>query len=63
MNKKQYIQPNTVCFQFNCAQRMMAGSVIGAEVFDDEFDPESMESLSRKHSFWDDEDDNTEEWF
>lgn len=63
MNKKQYIQPNTVCFQFNCAQRMMAGSIIEAEVFDDEFDPESMESLSRRQNLWDDEDDNTDDSF
>ena len=63
MKKKLYIQPNAVCYQFNCAQRMMAGSIIEAEVFDDEFDPESMESLSRRQNLWDDEDDNTDDSF
>lgn len=57
MKKKHYLQPNTVCFQFNCAQRMMVGSVIDAEVYDDEFDPESMESLSRRQNLWDDEEE------
>lgn len=63
MKKKMYIQPNVVCFQFNCGQKLMAGSIIEAEVYNDEFDPESMESLSRKRNFWDDEDDNSEEYF
>ncbi len=61
MKKKMYIQPNAVYFQFNCGQRLMAGSSIKAEVYDDEFDPESMEPLSRKQNLWDDEEDNTEE--
>jgi len=61
MNKKQYIQPNVVCDHFNNGQELMAGSVIGAEVYADEFDPESMESLSRKQNLWDDEEDYTEE--
>jgi hypothetical protein len=45
MEKKQYIQPTTVSLPFDCGQELMAGSVIEAEVYDDEFDPESMESL------------------
>lgn len=61
MNKKQYIQPNVVCDHFNNGQELMAGSVIGAEVYADEFDPESMESLSRNYGHWDDEDDYIEE--
>jgi hypothetical protein len=60
MKKKLYIQPNAVCYQFNCEQVLMTGSVIKAEVYDGEFDPESMESLSRRHNLWDDEDDNIE---
>jgi hypothetical protein len=61
MNKKQYIQPNVVCYHFNNGQELMAGSTIETEVFNDEFDPKSMESLSRNHGHWDDEDDNIEE--
>lgn len=63
MKKKQYIQPNAVCYQFNCGQELMTGSSIKAEVFNDEFDPESMESLSRRHNLWDDEEDNTYDQF
>ena len=59
MKKKQYIQPTAVSLPFDCGQELMAGSSIKAEVFNDEFDPANMESLSRKQNLWDDEDDNT----
>ena len=55
MKKKHYIQPNVVCDHFNNGQELMAGSTIETEVFNDEFDPKSMESLSRKQNLWDDE--------
>ena len=57
MKKKLYIKPNVICFQFNCRKNLMAGSTVETKVYSDEFDPESMESLSRKHSFWDDEEE------
>ncbi len=57
MKKKLYIKPNVTCFQFNCGKNLMAGSTVETKVYSDEFDPESMESLSRKHSFWDDEEE------
>ena len=53
MKKKLYIKPNVICFQFNCEKKLMAGSTVETKVYSDEFDPESMESLSRMHSFWD----------
>ena len=53
MKNKLYIKPNVICFQFNCEKKLMAGSTVETKVYNDEFDPESMESLSRKHSFWD----------
>ena len=57
MKKKLYIKPNVICFQFNCGKNLMAGSTVETKVYSDEFDPESMESLSRMHSFWDDEEE------
>ena len=57
MKKKHYIQPNVVCYHFNNGQELMAGSTIETEVFNDEFDPESMESLSRRQNLWDDEEE------
>ncbi len=63
MEKKQYIQPTAVSLPFDCGQELMAGSIIEAEVYNDNFDPANMESLSRKYSVWDDEDNSTEELF
>lgn len=64
MKKKHYIQPKIVCNQISDGQELMTGSsTIETEVYDDNFDPANMESLSRKHSIWDDEDDNTEKLF
>jgi hypothetical protein len=51
MKKKHYIQPDIDCYQFNCGQELMTGSSIEAEVFNDEFDPGEMESLSRRNNF------------
>ena len=61
MKRNRYIRPELVCYELGFGQALLSGSTMEAEVYDDEFDPEGMVSLSRKGSLWDADDEDSYE--
>ncbi|MBQ8487371.1 MAG: hypothetical protein IJ533_06955 [Prevotella sp.] len=54
--KKQYINPSTILLEIGQHNDILAGSNISMGVQKEDFDSESMNSLSRRgNSIWDDE--------